>query len=101
MRADNQESCSHTVQNRDIKAIFSYSGSKSVQPNSTAYSYTDECIDETASNLVPHVALNAGAANFTEGTLDVVVAPNAANLFKWYLSGTTFFSVSDFAMRSI
>jgi hypothetical protein len=36
------------------------------------------------------VPINAGAADFTEGTLDVVIAGNTANLYKWFLSGTTF-----------
>lgn len=94
LRADNQNSCASTVQALDIKAIINYSGS-SVTPTSTASNYTAECVDEPLASLVPVVALNTGPADFTEGTLDVVVAANSANLFKWYLSGTTFASDYD------
>jgi len=46
-------------------------------------------------NVVPVVALNAGAADFTEGPLTIVVAANNASLFKWSLNGATFMSQYD------
>jgi FtsP/CotA-like multicopper oxidase with cupredoxin domain len=97
MRADNQQSCSDTIDNRNIKGIFAYSGTAmtTVAPTSVGYSYTDSCLDEPYASLVPHVKLNAGPADVVEGPLDVVLASNSAQLLKWYLSGTTFFSEYD------
>jgi FtsP/CotA-like multicopper oxidase with cupredoxin domain len=93
MRADNQQSCTNMIQNRDVKAIIRYSDAPTgVDPTSTAWNYTDACVDEPYASLVPVVPLNAGPANFTEGALDVVIQGNSAQLYKWYLSGTTFFS---------
>jgi FtsP/CotA-like multicopper oxidase with cupredoxin domain len=93
MRADNQNACAGTVQGLDIKAIVRYSNAPTgTLPTSTAYNYTTECVDEPYASLIPVVPINAGAPDFTEGTLDVVVQANSAQLFKWYLSGTTFFS---------
>jgi len=87
MRADNQQSCTNMIQNRDVKAILRYSGAPTGDPTSTTHTYTDACVDEPLAKLVPVVPLNAGPADFTEGTLDVVVAGNNASLFKWFLSG--------------
>jgi len=88
MRADNQQSCTNMIQNRDVKAIIRYSDAPTgVNPTSTSFIYTDACRDEPYASLVPVVPLNAGPADFTEGTLDVVIHGNQAQLFKWYLSG--------------
>jgi len=88
MRADNQQSCANMIQNRDVKAIIRYSDAPTgVDPTSTSWDYTDTCQDEPYASLVPVVPLNAGPANFIEGTLDVVIHGNDAQLFKWYLSG--------------
>jgi hypothetical protein len=92
MRADVQSDCSGVTQGLDIKAIVQYAGAVTGSPTSTATSYTEGCVDEPYASLVPVLPLNAGVADFTEGTLDVVVAANDVNLFKWFLSGTTFFS---------
>lgn len=89
MRADNQQSCTNMIQNRDVKAIVRYDGSPTgVDPTSTSNNYTDACVDEPYASLVPVVPLNAGPANFTEGALDVIVQANSAQLYKWYLSGS-------------
>jgi len=93
MRADNQQSCANMTQNRDVKAIIRYSDAPAgADPTSTAYSYTDACVDEPIASLVPVVALEAGLPSVTEGALDVTVQGNSAQLYKWYISGTTFFS---------
>jgi FtsP/CotA-like multicopper oxidase with cupredoxin domain len=92
LRADNQQACSGTVQAKDIRAIVRYDSTSTGIPTSTAYNYTEECVDELLTNLVPVVPLNPTAADITEGALDVVVAANDVQLFKWFLSGTTFFS---------
>lgn len=91
MRADNQESCAHTVRNRDIKAIVRYvNGPTGTLPSSKGWNYTDSCADEPMASLVPVLALDAGDADVTEGTFDVVVQSNSVHLYKWYISGTTF-----------
>ncbi|KAF2097731.1 hypothetical protein NA57DRAFT_40734, partial [Rhizodiscina lignyota] len=97
MRSDNQNSCAGTVQAKNIKAIVNYSGGPTGLPTSTAYNYTDECIDEPYDKLVPYVSLDASTADDTVngGAMNVVVAANDASLFKWYLGGTTFFSEYD------
>jgi hypothetical protein len=93
MRSDVQSDCSGVSQGLDIKAIVQYSTSNTTgNPTTNGTTYTEGCVDEPLASLVPVVALNAGAANFTEGTLDVVIAGNDVNLYKWTLSGTTFFS---------
>lgn len=89
MRSDNQNTCAITTQALDIKGIVRYTGSLGVTPTTTGYNYTVECVDEPIASLVPIVALDATSDN-TEFSFDVTVAPNSANLFKWYLSGTTF-----------
>ena len=91
MRSDNQNACAATTQALDIKGIVRYVGSSGATPTTTGYNYTGECVDEPIESLVPIVALDATNDDI-EFTYDVTVAPNGAspNLFKWYLSGTTF-----------
>lgn len=93
MRADNQAACSRTTQALDIKGIVRYQGDKdlSAVPTTTAYNYTSECVDEPLASLVPMAKVNAFPSDqhFID---DVTVRPNSENLFKWYLSGTTFYS---------
>jgi FtsP/CotA-like multicopper oxidase with cupredoxin domain len=91
LRADIQTACAGTIQALDVRAVVNYQGFSGT-PTSTAYNYTTECVDEPYASLIPVVPLDAGPADFTEGTLDVVIAGNAVNLYKWFLSGTTFFS---------
>lgn len=97
MRSDNQNACAGTVQAKNIKAIVNYGSSSGSLPTSTGYNYTDECIDEPYDKLVPYVSLDAATEDTTllGGATNVVVAANNANLFKWYLGGTTFFSEYD------
>jgi FtsP/CotA-like multicopper oxidase with cupredoxin domain len=91
LRADNQNACAGTVQALDIRAVVTYTNAPTgVLPTSSAYNYTTECVDEPLASLVPVVPLNVGAADFTEGALEVVIGGNAVNLYKWFLSGTTF-----------
>lgn len=90
-RADNQNACAGTVQSLDIRAVVNYDGSAVTDGSSgTAYSYTGECVDEPVTSLVPVAPMTVGNANVNVGTLDVVVQGNDAQLYKWYLSGTTF-----------
>ena len=93
MRADNQAACSRCIQALDIKGIVRYEGAddSTAVPTTTAYNYTTECVDEPLESLVPVAKLNAFPSDqrFTD---DVTVRHNSENLFKWYLSGTTFHS---------
>lgn len=93
MRADNQAACSRTIQALDIKGIVRYAGAESATaaPTTTAYNYITGCVDEPLASLVPMAKLDAFPSDqrFTD---EVIVRPNSENLFKWYLSGTTFFS---------
>ncbi|KAJ4359578.1 uncharacterized protein N0V89_000133 [Didymosphaeria variabile] len=91
MRADNQNACDETTQADDIKAIVRYSGSDSKSvPTTTKYNYTGECVDEPLSSLVPVAKLNPTSSD-VEFVEDVTLS-TVDNLFKWYLSGTTFMS---------
>ncbi|KAH7083069.1 multicopper oxidase-domain-containing protein [Paraphoma chrysanthemicola] len=92
MRADNQEACSANTQSLDIKGIIRYARAASTTsvPTSTAYNYTGECVDEPLASLVPTAKLNAFPSD-TSISKDVAAIVKD-NLFKWYLSGTTFFS---------
>lgn len=91
MRADNQNACDETIQADDIKGIVRYAGTDDTAiPTSTKHDYIGECVDEPLSSLVPVAKLNPVSSDveFVEDvTLDTV-----DNLFKWYLSGTTFMS---------
>jgi FtsP/CotA-like multicopper oxidase with cupredoxin domain len=93
MRADNQAACSRTTQALDIKGIVRYQGADDLPaiPITTAYNYTTECVDEPLASLVPMAKLNAFPSDqrFTD---NVIAHPDSENLFKWYLSGTTFYS---------
>jgi FtsP/CotA-like multicopper oxidase with cupredoxin domain len=93
MRADSQKACAANHQSDDIKGIVRYAGAynSTISPSSTAYNYTSECVDEPLTSLVPTAKLNAYNKDkiFTQ---DITVAANEENLFKWYLSGNTFYS---------
>jgi FtsP/CotA-like multicopper oxidase with cupredoxin domain len=93
MRADSQEACAANHQSDDIKGIVRYAGASNstASPTSTAYDYTGECVDEPLASLIPTAKINAYSKD-KSFTQDVTVATNADNLFKWYLSGNTFYS---------
>lgn len=93
MRADNQAACSMTTQGLDIKGVIRYVGAENATavPTTTAYNYTTECVDEPLTSLVPTMELNAFPSDqIVDET--VTILTNSENLFKWYLSGTTFYS---------
>ena len=94
MRADNQQPCGQ-LKNLDIKGIVHYADGPngSPDPSTPPLAYAPTCLDEPSASLVPIVPLTAGAVSQTiEET--VVIGPNNGNpnLFKWTLSGTTFYS---------
>lgn len=93
MRADNQNACAATTQATDIKGIIRYSNSANTSttsyPTTTGYSYTGECVDEPLASLIPMAQINPTNAD-ADYTKDVTNENNGENMFKWYLSGTTF-----------
>jgi FtsP/CotA-like multicopper oxidase with cupredoxin domain len=93
MRADSQKACAANHQADDIKGIIRYAGAAkaSFAPTSTAYEYTGECVDEPLESLIPTAQVNAYSKD-KSFTKDITVAADHENLFKWYLSGTTFMS---------
>lgn len=89
MRSIPQVSCSDNDNADDIKGIVRYDSSSTSDPTTSAYSYTDSCDDEDMSDLVPYLALDAEANVLAEDST-VTVGKNTANVFKWYMSSTTF-----------
>ena len=94
MRADNQQPCGQ-LKNLDIKGIVHYAEGPNATPdiNTPPLQYTETCLDEPMASLVPIVPWSAGSQDQTI-TEDVVIAPQNGNpnLFKWTLSGTTFYA---------
>ncbi|EHK48441.1 uncharacterized protein TrAtP1_009819 [Trichoderma atroviride] len=87
MRAIPQSACSSNNNLDDIRGIVYY-GSSAGTPTTTGYSYTDNCVDEDASNLVPYVSKTVSSQTTTVGEA-VTVSKNSNNLFKWFLNSTT------------
>jgi len=52
----------------DIKGIIRYDSTSTDDPTSSSPTFTAQCVDEDASNLVPYVAQSVGAANSTYNT---------------------------------
>ncbi|KAK3700910.1 hypothetical protein LTR37_015713 [Vermiconidia calcicola] len=91
MRSDNQQQCA-PLRNLDIKAIVHYADGPMSEPTSEQYTYAPTCSDEAAENLVPIVPWNVGGM---DQTIDksVLIGPSAnPSIFKWTLSGTTFYA---------
>ncbi|KKY15402.1 putative multicopper oxidase [Diplodia seriata] len=86
LRAIPQSACSDNDNSDDIKGIVHY-GSSTDTPSTSAYDYTDACVDEDTSDLVPYVSKTA-----TSGTSlaeAVTVGTNSDNLFRWYMNSTS------------
>ncbi|KAK8004283.1 hypothetical protein PG989_004002 [Apiospora arundinis] len=86
MRAKPQ-SCSKNGNADNIKGIVHY-GSSTATPSTTAYSADDNCLDEKASNLVPHVAKKVGTSLYNS-LHNVSISKNDQKLWRWYLNSTT------------
>lgn len=87
MRAIPQVACSESDNVDGIKGIVHYGTSTSL-PTTTGYSYTDECLDESSSDLVPYLSKTVGAATVT-ATEPVSVITNADNFFRWTMNATS------------
>ena len=91
MRAIPQLACSVNANPTNIKGIFHYGNSTSDAgtPTTTGYSYTDACVDEDMSNLVPIVSQTAGNALYSDDE-EVSIAETDEDWFLWYMNATTF-----------
>ncbi|KKY20770.1 putative multicopper oxidase [Phaeomoniella chlamydospora] len=88
IRAIPQESCSETDAVDDIKGILRYDNSSTSEPATSAYSYTDSCADEAASNLVPYLAINA-SSSYTFDEDKKVAVQVIDNALLWTLNKTS------------
>lgn len=87
MRAIPQVACSDNDSTDNIKGIVYY-GNSTTTPTTTGYSYTDSCDDEDVSNLVPVLSKTVDTSAWDE-LETVTVGKNSANLFRWYMNGTS------------
>jgi FtsP/CotA-like multicopper oxidase with cupredoxin domain len=92
MRSDNQQPCGPLRNSDDIKAILHYADASVEDPTTTAQGYAPACVDEPYDKLVPIVPWDAGAADDTIDKTAAIGPYQTTNLFKWTLSGTTFYS---------
>lgn len=92
MRAIPQSACSENDSSDDIKGIVRYDSSSTDDPDTDAYDYDDDCIDEDVSDLVPIVSQTVGTLSNTDtddNDVAVAVAKNTAGLFKWRIGSTS------------
>ena len=87
MRAIPQVACSDNDSTDNIKGIVYYGITPST-PTTTAYSYTDSCDDEDASDLVPYVSKTVSTEYWDEEET-VTVGKNSNSLFRWYMNSTS------------
>lgn len=87
MRAIPQVACSESDNVDDIKGIIHY-GTSTGTPTTTGYSYTDECLDELSTDLVPFLSKTVGAVTITNEEA-VSVTTNTDNFFRWTMNATS------------
>ncbi|THV50112.1 hypothetical protein BGAL_0164g00030 [Botrytis galanthina] len=90
IRAIPQSSCSENDNSDNIRGVLHY-GSSTGLPTTTGYTFTDECVDEPVSSLVPYLPKTVSAASKSPEEA-VTIAQNSQKLFKWYLNNSTFLS---------
>lgn len=71
LRAIPQAACSDNDSSNNIKAIIHY-GSSNSTPTTSAYSFTDECVDEDLTDLVPYLAKDADSSYWSNETVATV-----------------------------
>lgn len=98
LRATAQQSCSANSNPENIRGIIyygtgpGYSSQTTPLPNTTAYTLTDSCEDESASKLVPIISkeLSLTSSDFYYNhDLAATVALNENSVLRWYLNGTS------------
>jgi hypothetical protein len=87
MRAVPQAACSPNDNTDGIKGIVHY-GNSTATPNTTAYSSTNECVDEPYASLVPFLSKDVGSEYYNKSET-VTVGKNSDSLFRWYLNDTS------------
>lgn len=80
MRAIPQSACSDNDSADNIRGIVYY-GSNASTPTTTGYDYTDGCVDEDASLLVPVVTKTVDSPTYDEVEA-VGLKVNSDNLFR-------------------
>ncbi|KAH9906850.1 multicopper oxidase [Xylariomycetidae sp. FL2044] len=93
MRAIPQLTCGTNEMTLNIRGVVSYDGVDVEDPETSMWTYTDDCNDEKLSNLVPFVPLDAGDAAVEEVLSVGVSVPNG--FFKWTINNNTFLSDWD------
>ncbi|KAM3504828.1 hypothetical protein MY11210_008207 [Beauveria gryllotalpidicola] len=89
MRAIPQVACSDNANTDDIRGIVYYGDSPST-PTTIGYAYTDACVDEPVSSLVPHVPVAAGTQDYS--SLELVNILPVSDVILWTLNGTSFYA---------
>ena len=95
LRAIPQEACSETDALNNIKGIIRYDNSSTADPTTSAYSYTDSCADEAATNLVPYLAINA-SDRYAYSTEEEVAVQVTDNALLWTMNKTSFHTAWDY-----
>jgi FtsP/CotA-like multicopper oxidase with cupredoxin domain len=93
LRSIPQIACTTNSNAADIKGIVRYDSSSTADPTTSAYTYTDGCVDEALSDLVPYVALDVSSAALTND--EPVTVGKVNGVFKWYMDAVTFVSEWD------
>ncbi|KAJ3378138.1 hypothetical protein HDU84_007905, partial [Entophlyctis sp. JEL0112] len=85
IRAIPQLSCTNNKNYNGIKGILRYSAASNLtaNPSSSAYSYTDECADQTLS-FTPYLSKLVGSSYADSGSIPVTLSGA-----DWYINGTT------------
>ncbi|KAL1632433.1 hypothetical protein SLS56_003675 [Neofusicoccum ribis] len=89
IRAIPQLSCSSNDATNNIRGILRYDSTSTSDPTTTAYDYTDECVDEPYASLVPAMAQNPTDLTSNDSTDMPVTVGVLSGLFKWYISSNT------------
>ncbi|KAI1867412.1 hypothetical protein JX265_000750 [Neoarthrinium moseri] len=91
LRAVPDTACSASNEMQDdIKGVIRYDLSSTVDPDTTPYSFTMDCLDEAMSDLVPYVALDVEAPA-TREVFDLGFT-SSDGLWKWTINSQTFLS---------
>ncbi|KAF4540341.1 Multicopper oxidase [Lasiodiplodia theobromae] len=88
LRAIPQSSCSESDATDNVKGIIRYDSSSTSDPTTSAYSYTDSCSDESPSNLVPYIAIDA-TDSFVDGDSQEVGVQVTDNALLWTTNKTS------------
>ncbi|KAH6648191.1 multicopper oxidase [Truncatella angustata] len=72
----------------NILGVVRYDPSSTADPESTAYAWTDDCVDEDMDNLVPHLQIDAGASSVIKA-FDVAL-DFSTGVTRWTINGTSF-----------